>query len=96
MPLPERHQRKIATRGSFMSALLSSGRALPKRVRNELRFRQITVQSKQLIAGKFWRITFAASNWPVIIRQALMTIAKFSSPTRKPERCYYRRSVMKG
>ncbi|GAA0492476.1 siderophore-interacting protein [Tatumella punctata] len=41
-----------------MSALLSSGRALPKRVRNELRFRQITVQSKQLIAGKFWRITF--------------------------------------
>ena len=43
-----------------MSDVLSSGRALPKRVKNELRFRQITVSDKRLIAGKFWRIEFTS------------------------------------
>ncbi len=43
-----------------MSASLSSGRALPKRVRNELRFRQLTVSNKTLIAGAFWRVEFTS------------------------------------
>jgi len=43
-----------------MSASLSSGRALPKRVRNELRFRQLTVSQKTLVAGKFWRVEFTS------------------------------------
>lgn len=43
-----------------MPESLSSGRSLPKRVRNELRFRLITVSSKQLVAGEFWRIEFTS------------------------------------
>ena len=43
-----------------MSETLSSGRALPRRVKNELRFRKITVSNKQLIAGKFWRVEFTS------------------------------------
>lgn len=34
----------------------------PKRVRNELRFRHITVASKTLVAGAFWRIVFSGSD----------------------------------
>lgn len=34
----------------------------PQRVRNELRFRHITVASKTLIADEFWRITFHGSD----------------------------------
>ena len=42
----------------------------PKRVRNELRFRHITVASKTLIAGEFWRIEFTGSD-----------LAGFNSPS---------------
>ncbi|ORM68382.1 NADPH-dependent ferric siderophore reductase [Pantoea wallisii] len=34
----------------------------PQRVRNELRFRHITVASKTLVAGVFWRIEFTGSD----------------------------------
>jgi len=34
----------------------------PQRVRNELRFRHITVASKTLVAGEFWRVTFHGSD----------------------------------
>lgn len=34
----------------------------PQRVRNELRFRHIQVESKTHIAGKFWRIRFSGSD----------------------------------
>lgn len=42
----------------------------PRRVRNELRFRHITVVSKTLIAGEFWRIVFNGSD-----------LAGFNSPS---------------
>ncbi|MGK3111624.1 siderophore-interacting protein [Candidatus Pantoea formicae] len=42
----------------------------PKRVRNELRFRHITVANKTLIAGAFWRIEFTGSD-----------LAGFNSPS---------------
>lgn len=35
---------------------------MPQRVRNELRFRRITVVNKLFIAGAFWRITFEGSD----------------------------------
>lgn len=35
---------------------------LPRRVRNELRFRQITVASKIRVAGCFWRIAFTGND----------------------------------
>lgn len=41
----------------------------PQRVRNELRFRHITVESKTQVAGCFWRITFRGED-----------LAGFSSP----------------
>ena len=41
-----------------MSKTLSSGRTAPHRVRNELKFRTLTVSDKQLIAKQFWRISF--------------------------------------
>lgn len=44
-----------------MSNQATSHRA-PQRVRNELRFRHITVASKRLIANQFWRITFHGSD----------------------------------
>nr|MBA2816284.1 hypothetical protein [Candidatus Pantoea persica] len=44
-----------------MSNQATSHRA-PQRVRNELRFRHITVASKTLIANQFWRITFHGSD----------------------------------
>lgn len=37
---------------------LSSGRRLPKRVRNELHFRRMSVADKKQIAEQFWRVTF--------------------------------------
>lgn len=42
----------------------------PQRVRNELRFRHITVASKTRIAGEFWRIVFTGSD-----------LAGFNSPS---------------
>jgi len=42
----------------------------PRRVRNELRFRHISVVSKTLIAGEFWRIVFNGSD-----------LAGFNSPS---------------
>ena len=35
---------------------------VPKRVRNELRFRQLTVTAKTKVAGCFWRIDFAGED----------------------------------
>lgn len=40
-----------------MADTLSSGRRLPKRVRNELHFRTVTVAEKQPVAENFWRVT---------------------------------------
>ncbi|HAB23380.1 MAG: siderophore-interacting protein [Pantoea sp.] len=34
----------------------------PQRVRNELRFRRISVASKTLVAGEFWRVVFHGSD----------------------------------
>ncbi len=42
----------------------------PRRVRNELRFRHITVASKTLVAGEFWRIVFTGDD-----------LAGFNSPS---------------
>lgn len=42
----------------------------PRRVRNELRFRHITVASKTRVAGQFWRIVFTGSD-----------LAGFNSPS---------------
>lgn len=41
-----------------MTKTLSSGKQAPHRVRNELKFRTLTVSDKQLIAEQFWRISF--------------------------------------
>ena len=41
-----------------MTQTLSSGRKVPQRVRNELKFRTLTVSDKQLVAQQFWRISF--------------------------------------
>ncbi|MBT0727897.1 siderophore-interacting protein [Rosenbergiella australiborealis] len=41
-----------------MSNTLSSGKKIPHRVRNELKFRTLTVSDKQQVAGQFWRVTF--------------------------------------
>ncbi|MEZ3500671.1 siderophore-interacting protein [Pantoea sp. KPR_PJ] len=41
---------------------LSSKRRAPQRVRNELRFRHITVASKTRVADQFWRVTFQSSD----------------------------------
>jgi len=35
---------------------------LPERVRNELRFRQLTVTAKNRIADSFWRIDFSGAD----------------------------------
>ncbi len=45
-----------------MAKQLPSGRMVPSRVRNELRFRSLTVAAKQQITDKFWRITFSGTD----------------------------------
>ncbi len=42
-----------------MSDILHHHSRIPQRVRNELRFRQIAVTGKTLVAGNFWRVDFS-------------------------------------
>lgn len=50
-------------KGGFMHSDNQASRSrAPQRVRNELRFRHITVASKTLVASEFWRITFHGSD----------------------------------
>lgn len=40
----------------------SKGSRVPQRVRNELRFRQLTVTAKTLVADRFWRVDFSGED----------------------------------
>ncbi|WP_376746893.1 siderophore-interacting protein [Pantoea vagans] len=54
----------IGHRPCFRREILTTtaDKRTPQRVRNELRFRHIQVESKTHIAGKFWRIRFSGSD----------------------------------
>lgn len=45
-----------------MAKVLNSGRTIPQRVRNDLKFRVITVSKKQAVTDKFWRVSFQGTD----------------------------------
>lgn len=64
---------------------------MPKRVRNELRFRKLTVSSKTLVADNFWRIEFTSEELDGYNSPGFDDHSKIFSLTHRPASCYCHR-----
>lgn len=63
----------------------------PQRVRNELRFRQLTVTAKTNVADSFWRIEFSGEDLAGFISPGFDDHIKVFSPMPAAVRYIYRK-----